>query len=159
MNIKQSMVNKQLLQAQADMRGGTPDEVLENAESYLLLIEEYLERLRGLKGIPSIGDGGESPFAIELVEQIRGAVRSSIEEVTTERNRIESLIGSFTKVSGWSAVETLNAYGFRGVCDWELIGTSVRNASNGADMTIQEAVVEAKRLRREAYFTPLRMAA
>jgi hypothetical protein len=152
MNIVRSLVNKQLLQADADMRAGSPDDVVANAEEYLLLLEEYVVRLRDLKGIPRTGDAMASPFAAELVEQIRGAVRSAIEHATSERNRIESLLSSFTMVSGWSAAETFNLLGYKNACDWELIGTHVRTISQGANLTVTDAVVEAKRLRREAYF-------
>ena len=152
MNIVRSLANKQLLRAEADMRAGTPDDVVANAEAYLLLLEEYVDGLRNLKGIPRTGDAEQSPFAVELVEQIRGAVRSAIEHTTSERNRIESLLSSFTMVTGWSAAETFNLLGFRGACDWELIGTQVRTVSHGANMSVTDAVMEAKRLRREAYF-------
>ena len=152
MKIVKSLVNEQLLQADADMRAGTPDDVVAHAESYLLLLEEHIVRLRDLKGIPRAGDAMQSPFARELVEQIRGAMRSAIEHATSERNRIESLISSFTMVSGWNAVETFNLLAYRNACDWELIGTHVRTISQGANMSISDAVLDAKRLRREAFF-------
>ena len=152
MNIVRSLVDKELTQAEADMRAGTPDDVVVHAEQYLRLLDAHLVRLRDSKGVPRIADAGQSPFARELVEQVRGAVRASIEHVTSERNRIESLIASFTMVTGWSAAETFNLLGHRGACDWELIGTRVRSASKGADMSITDAVLEAKRLRREKYF-------
>ena len=134
------------------MRAGTPDDVVAHAESYLLLLEEHIVRLRDLKGIPRAGDAMQSPFARELVEQIRGTMRSAIEHATSERNRIESLISSFTMVSGWNAVETFNLLAYRNACDWELIGTHVRTISQGANMSISDAVLDAKRLRREAFF-------
>ena len=152
MSTVRSLFNKKLIRAEADMRAGTPDEIVAQAQDYLFLLEEYVDRLRTLKGIPRVGDAGQSPFALELIEQIRGAVRSAIEHATSERNRIESLITSFTMVSGWSAVETFNMLGYRNACDWALVGTQVRAASQGANMNITDAVAEAKRLRREAFF-------
>jgi len=152
MKIVKSLVNEQLLRAEADMRAGTPEDVVSHAEGYLLLLETYVNRLRDLKGIPRVADAGQSPFARELVEQIRGAIRAAIENATSERNRIESLLDSFTRVSGWNAVETFNLLQYRNACDWELIGTQVRTASRGANMSVTDAVLEAKRLRREAYF-------
>ena len=152
MNIVRSIANDQLTRAEADMRAGSPDDVVAHAEEYLRLLDAHLVRLRDSKGVPRVADAGQSPFARELVEQVRGAVRASIEHVTSERNRIESLIASFTMVTGWSAAETFNLLGHRGACDWELIGTRVRSASKGADMSITDAVLEAKRLRRESYF-------
>lgn len=152
MSTVRSLVNEQLMRAEADMRGATPDDVTEQAEGYLQMLDKYLIQLRDLKGIPRVKDAGESPFARELVEQIRGSVRSAIENATSERNRIESLISSFTMVTGWSAVETFNLLGYRNACDWELIGTRVRSVSEGATMSVTDAVLDAKRLRREAYF-------
>ena len=152
MNIVRSLDNEQLTRAEADMQAGTPDDVVAHAEEYLRLLDAHLTRLRDHKGVPRVADAGQSPFARELVEQVRGAVRASIEHVTSERNRIESLIASFTMVTGWSAAETFNLLGYRNACDWELIGTRVRSASKGADMSVTDAVTEAKRLRREAYF-------
>ena len=152
MSIVRTLVNKQLIRAESDMRAGTPDDVVVHAESYLILLEEHLVRLRDLKGIPRNGDAMQSPFAMELVEQIRGAIRSAVVLTGSERNRIESLISSFTTVSGWSAVETFNLLAYRDACDWELIGTHVRTISRGANMSVTDAVLEAKRLRREAYF-------
>ena len=152
MSIVRSLANKQLIQADADMRTGKPDDVVAHAEAYLMLLEEQIARLRDLRGIPRNGDAMQSPFAMELVEQIRGAMRSAIEHATNERNRIEALISSFTMVSGWSAVDTFNLLAYRNACDWQLIGTHVRNSSKGANMSVTDAVMEAKRLRREAYF-------
>ena len=158
MNIVRSIVNDQLTRAEADIRAGSPDDVVAHAEEYLRLLDAHLVRLRDHKGVPRVADAGHSPFARELVEQIRGAVRASIEHVTSERNRIESLIASFTMVTAWSAAETFNLLAYRNACDWELIGTRVRSVSKGADMSVMDAVLEAKRLRREAYFES-RMAA
>src|SRR3982751_2272009 len=148
MNIVKLLVNEQLLKAETDMRSGTPDDVVEHGKAYLSLLNKYVSGLRDLKGIPRVADAAHSPFARELFEQIRGAIRSAVESATSERNRIASLIGSFTMVSGWNAVETFNLQHYRNACDWELIGTRVRTASQGADMNVTDGVLEAKRLRR-----------
>ena len=152
MSVVNALFNKELIQAEADMRAGTPDEIVARAEDYLILLEEYVAKLRTLKGIPRVADAMHSPFALELVDQVRGAVRSAIENATSERNRIETLITSFTEVSAWSAVDTFNLVHYREASDWALVGTHVRALSNGDDMSIPDAVDEAKRLRREAYF-------
>lgn len=152
MHIVKTLVNEQLLQAEAKMREGTPDELVSDAQGYLSLLEEYLEKLRNVKGIPRKPAEDESPFARELVEQIRVAVRSAIEHTTNERNRVEALLASFTMVTGWSAVETLNLLAFKAASDWELIGSQVRSVSRGTRMTLNDAVLEAKRMRRERYF-------
>ena len=159
MTIVRSLVNEQLMQADALLRGGTPDDIVALAEGYLGLLDEYLERLRGLKGIPQPADALGSQLAGELVEQIRGAVRFAIEHATAEHNRIESLLSSFKDVSGWRAVETLNSSTYKGACDWELIGSNVRTIAAGANLGITDAVAEAKRLRREEYCDSIRLAA
>lgn len=152
MRIVKSLENEHLLQAEADMRGGTSDNVVAHAGEYLTLLDAYIRRLSELKRIPRVSIAEQSPFARELVEQVRGVVSSAIEHATSERNRIESLIDSFTRVGGWNAVETFNLLRYRNACDWDLIGTQVRTVSHGASMSVTDAVLEAKRLRREAYF-------
>jgi hypothetical protein len=57
-------------------------------------------------------------------------------------------------VTGWSAVETFNLLGYRNTRDWALIGTRVRTVDRKMNMSVNDAVLEAKRLRREAYFDP-----
>ena len=109
--------------------------------------------LRKLKWDPNNGQAAQSAMARELTDQIRSAIRCEIEGTTSERNRIGTLIESFTMVSGWSAVETFNRHNFRNACDWELVGTGVKSIANGASMSIVEAVDEAKRIRREAFFS------
>lgn len=133
------------------MRAGTHESVVDRAEAYLSLLNEYRERLHKIEGIPKAGYAGRSAFARELVEQTRSAVRTAIETTTTERNRVEGLLHAFTPDSGWGAVETLNLFVYKNACDWELIGTEIRAVSIGAHMTLPVAVAAAGRLRREAY--------
>ena len=159
MTIVKSLVNEKLIRAEAVLRGGTAEEVVALAERYLVLLDEYLDRLRSLKGIPQPVDALQSRLAGELVEQIRGAVRSAVEHATAERNRTESLLNSLKDVSGWSAVETFNSAAYKGACDWELIGSNVRTIAGGANLGVAVAVAEAKRLRREAYCGSTRLAA
>src|SRR5687767_9143593 len=131
-------VNKPLRQADDEMRKGTPDDVVEHAEAYLRLLEEHMNGLRKVKWDPSNGQVAQSSMAREITYQIRSAVRCEIEGTTSERNRVGTLIESFTMVSGWSAVETFNLHNFRNACDWELVGTGVKSISDGASMTIVE---------------------
>ena len=159
MTIVKSLVNEQLRQAETVLRGGTPDDVVALAESYFGLLDEYLDRLRKLKGIPRPADALQSRLAGELVEEIRTAVRTAIEHATAERNRIEALLSSLKDVSGWRAVDTFNSASYKGACDWELIGSNIRTIAGGANLGVTDAVAEAKRLRREAYCESIRLAA
>lgn len=152
MRLVKSMENTGLEIARTALEEGTPDDVVRRAEDYLVLLEEHLGALRNLKGIPRASFAARSKFAQLLIEQTRTAIRTEIESSTSEKNRIRALLDSLLMVSGWAAVQTLNEQRFQDACDWELIGTSVRSISAGAALAIPEAVIEASRLRREAYF-------
>ena len=147
-------INKPLQQANEDMKNGTPDNVLEHAQFYLHLLDEHMAGLRKLKWHPEADGPARSNMEAELTQQIRTAIKCEIEGITSERNRIEALIESFTMVSGWSAAETLNSNNFKNACDWESFGSGVRSIANGAELSIADAVDEAKRLRREGFFSP-----
>lgn len=138
--------------ARSDVENGTPDDLVARAEMYLELLDEHLDGLRSLKNIPRSSLTTQSGLVGMLIEQIRGSIRTDIEDSTSEKNRITSLLESLTMVTGWASIETLNQNNFHNASDWELIGTSVRSAAAGASMTIPEAVTEASRLRREAFF-------
>ena len=152
MRLIKSMENSNLNNARTALEEGTPDDVVRRAEKYLVLLEQHLDSLRSLKGVPRASYAAQSKFASLLIEQTRAAIRTEIESSTGEKNRIRALLDSLLMVSGWAAVQTLNGQRFQDACDWELIGTSVRSIAAGASLAIPEAVIEASRLRREAYF-------
>ena len=158
MRLVRSMENRGLNSARNALDEGTPDDVVRRAEKYLVLLEEHLDSLRSLKGIPRASFAAQSTFANLLIEQTRAAIRTEIETSTSEKNRISVLLDSLLMVSGWNAVQTLNEQNYRNACDWELLGTGVRSAATGDSLTIPEAVVEASRLRREAYFISCQLA-
>lgn len=158
MRLIKSMENSGLDNARDALERGTPDDIVVRAEKYLALLEEHLDSLRSLKGIPRASFAAQSRFATLLIEQTRAAIRIEIEDSTCEKNRVRVLLDSLLMISGWNAVQTLNEQSFKNACDWELIGTSVRSASAGASLTIPECVIEASRLRREAYFIDRRAA-
>ena len=153
MKLLRSIENRGLENARTAIEEGTPDDVVERAEKYLVLLEEHLDSLRSLKGIPQASSTAQTKFANLLIDQTRAAIRSEIEDSTSEKNRIRVLLDSLLMISGWTAVQTLNEQSYRNAFEWELIGTGVRSASAGASMTSPESVIEASRLRREAYFT------
>lgn len=152
MRLIKSLENHRLGIARSDLDEGTPDDVVVRAEAYLALLEEHLENLRSLKGVPRVEFAEQSRFARLLIEQVRSAIRTEIEESTSERNRIADLLESLTMVTGWASVQTLNEQAFRNACDWELIGTAVRSITAGATMSLPEAAAEVGRLHREKFF-------
>lgn len=88
----------------------------------------------------------------EDVNCARQAVRAAIEHTTRERNQTETLLLSFTAVSGYEAAETLNRQKYKGQDNWELRAGGVGCVGvPGKRMSIQEAVETASLLRREAH--------
>ena len=153
MKIINSLINEDLLKAELALEKASADDVVELGNRYLEKLKEYREQLHQLGGIPEISFAQQSRLGRELIEQSRKAVRAAIEVTTNERNRVESLVDSFTLINGWDAATTFNRLIQMHSTDWELSGTEVRIASNGERMTVTEAVETAGRLRREAYIT------
>ena len=151
MKIINLLINEDVLKAELALEKASPDDVVELGKTYLGQLKEYREQLHQLGGIPEISIAEQSKLGRELIEQSRKAVRSAIEVTTNERNRVESLVESFTLINGWDAAATFNRLKHKDSTDWELAGSEVRIATNGERMSVTEAVETAGRLRREAY--------
>ena len=108
-----------------------------------------------MRGTPEINQSPLTPLARELTEQVRKTVRSAVEITTRERNNTESLLESFTSISGYEAVETFNRLKYKGFETWELRsgGAGLKDALNDQIISVGEAVETASLLRREAYLT------
>ena len=131
----------------------TSDNIIELCKQYLALLAEYRAELYRLPDTLGINQWSGS-FLWEDVCSVRKAVRAAIENTTRERNGTEALLLSFTSVSGYEAVETLNGQKYKGYDDWELrAGGVARFSSNiaGERMTVLEAVDTAGLLRREEH--------
>ncbi len=142
-------------------------------QRYLELLNEYR---RELLTVPTTLDLDlKSPSSpAEDIRANRSTVRRTVESTTQERNRIEALLRSFTAVSGYEAVETLNSQNYQGHADWELKASGVRSASSARlpsearltggpnhdpdteILSIQDAVAAASLLRREKYLAELK---
>jgi hypothetical protein len=155
MLIVKLLVNENLLNAESALNKADCDNIIELCRKYLLVLNNYRDELSKLRGAPEISFQTSSSLARELTEQVRKAIRSAIEITTRERNQIESLLNSFTAISGYEAVDTFNHLQYRGFDNWELQASGVRSKTNSAEeiMTIQDAVKTAGLLRREAYIT------
>lgn len=152
MKIINLLINEDVLKAELALEKASADNVIELGKTYLGQLKEYREQLHQLGGIPEISFATQqSKLGRELIEQSRKAVRSAIEVTTNERNRVESLVESFTLINGWDAAATFNRLRHKDSTDWELAGSEVRIATNGERMSVTEAVETAGRLRREAY--------
>lgn len=131
----------------------TSDNVVELCQRYLALLAEYRAELYKLPHTHGIYQWSGA-FPGEDVGDVRRAVRAAIENVTRERNGTEALLRSFTAVSGYEAVETLNRQKYEGHDDWELRAGGVTRYSGdraGERMTVMEAVALASLLRREEH--------
>lgn len=126
--------------------------IIERCKQYLALLAEYRSELYKLPDTLGINlkDGASSTR--ENVEDIKTAVRAALDDLTKEHNRTKALLLSFTMVSGYGAVATLNWQKYKGHATWELKAGGVGVAGNTQDrMSVQEAVERASLLRREEH--------
>lgn len=151
MKLVNILINEDLLFAQTAFERAEAGDIVELAGIYLGLLKAYRDQLRSLGGIPQLDYAMRSAIAKELVEQSRSAVRSAIETTTSERNRVEALLESFTLISGWEAAITLNEMRYDNTDDWALVGSDVRSELTNEHLSVQEAVAVAGALRRKAY--------
>jgi hypothetical protein len=155
MLIVKLLVNENLLNAESALNQADSGNIIELCRKYLLLLNDYRAELSKLRAAPEISFQKSSALARELTEQVRKAIRSAIEITTRERNQTESLLNSFTAISGYEAVETFNRLLYKGFDNWELKAGGVRSKHNKKVelIAIQDAVETAGLLRREAYIT------
>ncbi|HEY6802634.1 MAG TPA: hypothetical protein VI306_03545 [Pyrinomonadaceae bacterium] len=128
----------------------TSDNLLILCKHYLDLLAGYRHQLYDLQKKPNT-----SPLVVSNLTrpelESRKAIRQAIETTTSERNRVQTLLLSFTTISAYEAVEIFNLRKHKGHNDWELRSSGVK-FHNGTDsdlITIQEAVDLASLLRRE----------
>src|SRR5688500_7232329 len=147
------LVNENLLKAEFALNQANSGNIIELCREYLRILTEYRDELYKLRGSPEITLQQSSSLARELTQQVRKAIRSAVEITTRERNKTESLLESFTSISGYEAIDTFNRLKYKGFDDWQLGANSIRPGNNGNDgqMTMQEAVDTASLLRREVY--------
>ena len=153
MLIVELLVNENLLKAEFALNQANSSNIIELCREYLRVLTEYRDELYKLRGSPEINLQQSSSLARELTQQVRKAIRSAVEITTRERNKTESLLESFSSISGYEAIDTFNRLKYKGFDDWQLGANSIRPGNNGNDgqMTMQEAVDTASLLRREVY--------
>lgn len=151
MKIVSLLINEELLKAELDLERATAGNVVELGNIYLELLKLYREELQKLGGIRELAFAQQTRLGRELIEQSRKAIRSAIEVTTSERNRVESLVDSFTLINVWDAAATFNKLKHKGSTEWEVAGSEVRISSNRERMSVPDAVDTASELRREAY--------
>jgi len=139
--------------ARLALDSATSDNVVALCQQYLALLAEYRAELFKLPHALGLHQWA-GVFVWEDICNIRKAIRAAIESVTRERNGTEALLLSFTSVSGYEAVETLNRQKFKGHDDWELRAGGVARHTGelaGERLTVLEAVNLARLLRREEH--------
>jgi hypothetical protein len=147
------LVDEDLVGAELAIKEATCETIVQLCRDYLLLLSNYRDKLYKLRGTPEICVHQSSPIARGLVEQTRKAIRTALEVTITERNEIESLLKSFTTISGYESTVTLNQFQYDGISNWELGSGGVysKNQKGEKRLSMQDAVVIAGILRREAY--------
>lgn len=155
MKILKLIENNNLCNAKLALDQANSSNIIELCEKYLKFLTEYRDELYKLRGTPEINLVQSSTLARELAEQIRKSIRSTVETTTQERNHTESLLKSFTAISGYDAVKTFNQLKYKGFNNWELCANQVRleNGNDIESIKLQEAIETASLLRREAFIT------
>ena len=148
------LVNENLIKAENALSHANSENIIELCKEYLQVLSEYREELYKLQGVPEIDLEQPSALARELSVQVRKAIRSALEITTRERNQTESLLESFTSISGYQAIDTFNRLKYKSFDNWELGANSIRpnkNKNKDNQLTMQEAVDTASLLRRKVY--------
>lgn len=145
-------LEEKLRKARLALEGATSESIIELCRQYLALLAEYRSELYTLPETLDLNPRPETSSGA-AANDLRKAVRASLEQTTHERVRAEALILSFTAISGYGAVETFNRQQYRGRDDWKLSasGVSFKDGAVVQKMTMQEAVETASLLRREEY--------
>ena len=146
-------LEEKLHKAKQALAGASSENIIALCQQYLMLLAEYRAELYKLPDTPGVNLQPSSSSSLKDVRDTRQAVRTAIENSTQERNRTAKLLHSFTVVSGYEAVGTLNRLKYRGHDDWKSSAGGVRfsDGTDGFRMTIQGAVDTASLLRREEY--------
>lgn len=145
-------LEEKLREASFALDGATSDNIIELCKQYLVLLGIYRDELYKLPDKLELNPRSSSSQKREDINGARKAVRAAIERTTQERNQTETLLLSFTAVSGYEAVETLNREKYKGQDTWELRAGGVGCVdSPGKRMSVQEAVETASLLRRAAH--------
>lgn len=153
MQIIKLLISEKLTNAEFALKQASSENIIAVCQNYLHLLNEYRDELYKVREMPLIDNYQSSYLARELAEQMRNSIRSALELATSERNKTESLLKSFTNIGGYEAVQTFNQLEYKGFSDWELRANEVRlkNDDNDEKFTIQEAVELASLLRRKAF--------
>ena len=153
MEIVNLLINENLIKSEHALEQATCDNIIELCQDYLQQLNAYRDELYQLRNIPELNLNQQSSINRELIEQSRKAVRAALEFTVREHNKTQSLLDSFTSISGYQATATFNKLKYKGFDNWEMQSSGVRlkDTNNDEFMTIQQAVETAGKLRRGAY--------
>ena len=143
-------LEENLCNARRALDAATSESVIDLCRQYLARLADYRRELYRLPRTLDL-DPKSSSSPGEEVKANRKAARAAIERTAREREWAEGLLLSFTAVSGYGAVETLNRQRHKGRGDWKLSAGGANSGDGGERMTVQEAVETASLLRREEH--------
>ena len=146
-------VNEGVLSAEIALRQASSDSVVDECWNYLSHLTAYRHDLRSLRCLSDDALYARSPLSRELITQARWAVRAVIEITVRETNRTEKLLEFFTAINVHQAAEVLNTCKYLGSANWESSSSGARfaNGFETGQLSVDNAVSTASRLRREAY--------
>jgi hypothetical protein len=155
MSLEGSKSENELHRLREILEHSTVENIVENCRKYLGLLNAYRAELSLFRNSPEISRVQKSSVELIAVEQIRQEIRTAIEICVSERRRIETLLKSFTAISGYEALSIFNYCKYKGFDNWQLKAGGIRfGGGNETDkISIQDAVIIASELRREEYLT------
>lgn len=107
-------LEEKLRNARLALDRAASDDIIELCKQYLLLLAFYRAELYKLPDTLELDPRSRSSQTRETIGGTRKAVRAAIERTTQERNQTETLLLSFTAVSGYEAAATLNREKYQG---------------------------------------------
>jgi hypothetical protein len=145
-------LEEKLRKARLVLDAAAVENIIPLCQQYLMVLAEYRAQLYRLPDTLELNPKSSASSSRAEIDSAGKAVRAAIEHTTQERNRTEMLLRSFTALSGYEAVTTINSVKYQGRDTWELKAGGVGCIDNpGKRMSVQEAVETACLLRREAY--------
>jgi hypothetical protein len=147
------LVNEKIVDAELLFAAATPETIVEVCKEYLAKLGEYRERLYELHGTKELGAPHTSAVVRALVLQVRKAILTALQNNVRDTNEIESLLKSFTLISGYEVADVFNQFEYKGSRNWELRPGGLRlvgQPDNDA-IPLEVAVETASMLRRKAY--------
>ena len=146
-------VNEGVLSAELALKHAPSDRIVEECRNYITHLNAYRLDRHKIACLTDDEAYTRSPLARELILQARAAVYAVIETTFRETDRTEKLLEFFTSISADEAAVVLSTCKHLNSANWGVnaSGIGFANGFDTGQMSLEQAVRTAGRLRREAY--------